>query len=62
MKRRYRTMRQLSFADGTKVPRRAILMSPHIPAWTQTLLVGCVPLCIQGKVRLVTADAVKEIK
>lgn len=61
-RKRYAAKHRLDFADGASVPRNTILTTPRIPAWVHILLRGCVPLHIQGKVRIVAEHEVKEIK
>lgn len=60
--KRYAAKHRLDFADGASVPRNTILTTPRIPAWVRILLHGCVPLHVQGKVRIVADHEVKEIK
>jgi len=60
--KRYRVRKTLRFADFT-VARGTILSAPaRIPAWTLSLLHACVPLHIRGKIRIVAATEVTEVK
>jgi hypothetical protein len=62
MKRRYRVRKTLRFADFTVAKGTVLPMASAIPTWTLSLLVGCVPLRIRGKIRIVAAHQVTEMK
>ena len=62
VKRRYRVRKTLRFVDFTVAKCAVLPMASAIPTWTLPLLVGCVPLRIRGKIRIVAASEVTEIK
>lgn len=62
MKRRFRVRKTLRFADFTVAKGTILPMAAAVPTWTWTLLHGCVPLRIRGKVRIVASTEVTEIK
>jgi hypothetical protein len=60
--KRYRVRKMLRFADFTVARGTVLPMAAAIPTWTLTLLHGCVPLRIRGKIRIVATSEVTEIK
>lgn len=62
MKKHYRVRKTLRFVDFTVAKGTVLPMAATIPTWTLTLLHGCVPLRIRGKIRLVASTEVTEIK
>jgi len=60
--KRYRVRKTLRFVDFTVAKGTVLPSAAAIPAWTLTLLHGCVPLRIRGRIRIVAAHEVTEIK